>query len=258
MQHAYAEWGQSAQAGLGADLEQRTLREYAPLVKRVVRQLSAQASAVMDREDMEQIGLMGLLEALRRYGEPDEAFGAAPVEEWRQPVEGCPVGGGEGAGFGGGKEIGRIPEGAGKLGVEAAHDGAAGNVRGFRHSVGARRRFGQAARDVIAEPAAANHGREQQPIVEAVHDQNGLAFDLDHPVVDLRSEASVHFQLASEHGAAALEGGEIEIGKDDGLLHLEGPGGDKKDVGGVGFDVRDRLAGKAPGGAFEKARVHCP
>ena len=79
MQHAYAEWGQSAQAGLGADLEQRTLREYAPLVKRVVRQLSAQASAVMDREDMEQIGLMGLLEALRRYGEPDQGFGAFAV-----------------------------------------------------------------------------------------------------------------------------------------------------------------------------------
>jgi len=79
VQHAYAEWGQSAQAGLGADLEQRTLREYAPLVKRVVRQLSAQASAVMDREDMEQIGLMGLLEALRRYGVPDQGFGAFAV-----------------------------------------------------------------------------------------------------------------------------------------------------------------------------------
>ncbi|TXI25673.1 MAG: FliA/WhiG family RNA polymerase sigma factor [Roseateles sp.] len=64
---------------MGADLEQRALREYAPLVKRVVRQLSAQASAVMDREDMEQIGLMGLLEALRRYGEPDQGFGAFAV-----------------------------------------------------------------------------------------------------------------------------------------------------------------------------------
>jgi RNA polymerase sigma factor for flagellar operon FliA len=76
VQHAYAEWGAVATAGLGADLEQRALREYAPLVKRVVRQLSAQASAVMDREDMEQIGLMGLLEALRRYGLPDGGFGA--------------------------------------------------------------------------------------------------------------------------------------------------------------------------------------
>lgn len=76
---AYAELNQAAHAvhaGLGLDFEQRQLRAYAPLVKRIVRQLNAQASAVMDREDMEQIGLMGLLEALRRYGEPDQAFGA--------------------------------------------------------------------------------------------------------------------------------------------------------------------------------------
>jgi RNA polymerase sigma factor FliA len=56
--------------------EQRHLLEHAPLVRRVVRQLSAQAGGAMDREDMMQIGLMGLLEALRRYGEPDERFGA--------------------------------------------------------------------------------------------------------------------------------------------------------------------------------------
>ncbi|MET0518970.1 MAG: FliA/WhiG family RNA polymerase sigma factor [Burkholderiaceae bacterium] len=73
---AYAELKQAARADLGPDFERRQLVQYAPLVKRIVRQLNAQASAVMDREDMEQIGLMGLLEALRRYGEPDEAFGA--------------------------------------------------------------------------------------------------------------------------------------------------------------------------------------
>ena len=44
--------------------EQQRLLEHAPLVKRVVRQLHAQASAVLDREDMEQIGLMGLLGAV--------------------------------------------------------------------------------------------------------------------------------------------------------------------------------------------------
>lgn len=78
-QTAYAEVNQAAQArvsGLGPDFEHRQLRQYAPLVKRIVRQLTAQISVVMDREDMEQIGLMGLLEALRRYGQPDEAFGA--------------------------------------------------------------------------------------------------------------------------------------------------------------------------------------
>lgn len=44
------------------------------LVKRIVNQLSIQASQVLDRDDMEQIGLMGLLEGLRRYGVPDEQF----------------------------------------------------------------------------------------------------------------------------------------------------------------------------------------
>lgn len=55
--------------------EQRWVMQYLPLVKRIVNQLSLQASQVLDREDMEQIGLMGLLEGLRRYGEPDELFG---------------------------------------------------------------------------------------------------------------------------------------------------------------------------------------
>ncbi|MCS0608328.1 FliA/WhiG family RNA polymerase sigma factor [Massilia solisilvae] len=56
--------------------EQRHLLAYAPLVKRIVRQLNAQVSGAMSREDMEQIGLMGLLEALRRYGQPDAGFGS--------------------------------------------------------------------------------------------------------------------------------------------------------------------------------------
>lgn len=56
--------------------EQRWLVTYAPLVKRAVRNLASHANGVLDRDDMEQIGLMGLLEALRRYGEPDEGFGS--------------------------------------------------------------------------------------------------------------------------------------------------------------------------------------
>ncbi|WP_460563802.1 FliA/WhiG family RNA polymerase sigma factor [Hydrogenophaga aquatica] len=59
--------------------EQRHLVAHAPMVKRVVRQLSSQAAGAMDRDDMMQIGLMGLLEALRRYGEPDERFEAYAV-----------------------------------------------------------------------------------------------------------------------------------------------------------------------------------
>lgn len=54
--------------------EQRWMMQYLPLVKRIVRQLSLQANQVLDREDMEQIGMIGLLECLRRYGEPDEVF----------------------------------------------------------------------------------------------------------------------------------------------------------------------------------------
>ncbi|MES2258629.1 MAG: FliA/WhiG family RNA polymerase sigma factor [Pseudomonadota bacterium] len=56
--------------------EQKHLLSYAPLVKRIVRQLNSQIAGAIDRDDMEQIGLMGLLEALRRYGEPDGAFGS--------------------------------------------------------------------------------------------------------------------------------------------------------------------------------------
>lgn len=59
---------------LAPGTEQRWLMTYLPLVKRIVNQLSLQASQAMDREDMEQIGLMGLLECLRRYGVPDEQF----------------------------------------------------------------------------------------------------------------------------------------------------------------------------------------
>jgi len=63
-------------SGMSPREEQRHLVAYAPLVKRIVRQLNSQVSGTMSREDMEQIGLMGLLEALRRYGTPDNGFGS--------------------------------------------------------------------------------------------------------------------------------------------------------------------------------------
>lgn len=50
------------------------IARHASLVKRAVRQLSSQVGAVLEREDMEQVGLLALLEAARRYGEPDEQF----------------------------------------------------------------------------------------------------------------------------------------------------------------------------------------
>ncbi|BAN49933.1 FliA/WhiG family RNA polymerase sigma factor [Metapseudomonas resinovorans] len=66
---------QDALVVLSPAAEQRWMMQYLPLVRRIVGQLSLQANQVLDREDMEQIGLMGLLEGLRRYGEPDEQFG---------------------------------------------------------------------------------------------------------------------------------------------------------------------------------------
>jgi len=66
--------GAAMHAAMSAKDEQRHLVAYAPLVKRIVRQLNSQVSGAMGREDMEQIGLMGLLEALRRYGTPDAGF----------------------------------------------------------------------------------------------------------------------------------------------------------------------------------------
>ena len=73
--YASTEYADAAMhAAMSAKDEQRHLVAYAPLVKRIVRQLNSQVSGAMGREDMEQIGLMGLLEALRRYGTPDAGF----------------------------------------------------------------------------------------------------------------------------------------------------------------------------------------
>lgn len=54
--------------------EQALLMRYLPLVKRAVAHLRSQVLPTFSREDLEQVGLMGLLEALRRYGPPDEGF----------------------------------------------------------------------------------------------------------------------------------------------------------------------------------------
>lgn len=63
-----------ATASISQADEQYVITAYLPLVKSVVRQLSSQAHGVIDANDMAQIGMMGLLEALRRYGRVDEGF----------------------------------------------------------------------------------------------------------------------------------------------------------------------------------------
>lgn len=72
--YAYAEIEDTATKAGDARDEQQHLLAYAPLVKRIARQLASQAGGAIDRDDMEQVGLMGLLEALRRYGAPDDKF----------------------------------------------------------------------------------------------------------------------------------------------------------------------------------------
>jgi RNA polymerase sigma factor for flagellar operon FliA len=74
MQTAYAEVECTVAAPLSAADEQKYLLAYAPLVQRIVAQLSSQLVGTLDRDDMNQIGLLGLLTAIRRYGEPDGKF----------------------------------------------------------------------------------------------------------------------------------------------------------------------------------------
>ena len=66
--------------------EQGYLLQYAPLVKRIVKQLLSQAGGALDRDDMHQIGLVGLLDALRRYWPPDENFSAYAVKRVRGAI----------------------------------------------------------------------------------------------------------------------------------------------------------------------------
>lgn len=66
--------------------EEKYLNAYLPLVKRIVRQLSFQVNSVIGKEDMQQIALMGLLEALRRYGHPDGQFAAYAVHRIRGSI----------------------------------------------------------------------------------------------------------------------------------------------------------------------------
>ncbi len=56
------------------------------LVRKVVRQLAPQCNCIIDRQDMEQTALMGLLNAIRRYGLPDEGFAGYAVHRIRGAI----------------------------------------------------------------------------------------------------------------------------------------------------------------------------
>ncbi|MBL1378840.1 FliA/WhiG family RNA polymerase sigma factor [Zobellella iuensis] len=67
--------------------ESHWLSQYMPLVRRVLGQLKNQAGTVIDADDLAQIGIMGLLEALRRYGgPPDEGFAAFAFKRIRGAI----------------------------------------------------------------------------------------------------------------------------------------------------------------------------
>lgn len=62
-------------------LEQRLLLQHAPLVRRMAYHLAPQVSAVLGRDDLEQIGMLALLGEIRRY-DPD---GDVPLEVMASP-----------------------------------------------------------------------------------------------------------------------------------------------------------------------------
>lgn len=67
--------------------ESSYVRQYLPLVLSVVTHLRSQAGSVVDCDDFKQVGLMGLLEALRKYGrKPDERFGAYAKQRIRGAI----------------------------------------------------------------------------------------------------------------------------------------------------------------------------
>ncbi|WP_439411891.1 FliA/WhiG family RNA polymerase sigma factor [Enterobacter ludwigii] len=71
---------------LTATEEAQYINNWLPLVYKITKQLAYQTSSVMDRDDMEQIALMGLLTALRRYGHPDEQFTAYAAQRIRGAI----------------------------------------------------------------------------------------------------------------------------------------------------------------------------
>ncbi|WP_413112648.1 FliA/WhiG family RNA polymerase sigma factor [Thaumasiovibrio sp. DFM-14] len=66
----YSQWQQQPTAVN----EEAIIRKHLGMVKRIVNQLRPHVCGSMGLDDMEQIGLMGLLEAIRRYGDMDDNF----------------------------------------------------------------------------------------------------------------------------------------------------------------------------------------
>lgn len=84
--------GEVASENAGPKTSQRAtesdyIRQYMPLVLSVVSHLRSQAGSVVDCDDFKQIGLLGLLEAMRKYGRtPDEKFGVYAKQRVRGAI----------------------------------------------------------------------------------------------------------------------------------------------------------------------------
>ncbi|EPF6161473.1 TPA: FliA/WhiG family RNA polymerase sigma factor [Citrobacter sedlakii] len=85
-QDAYESEEFSAAPVLTPQQESHYIQTWLPLVRKIVRQLAPQCSCVIDREDMEQTALMGLLNAIRRYGVPDEGFAGYAAQRIRGAI----------------------------------------------------------------------------------------------------------------------------------------------------------------------------
>lgn len=66
--------------------EQAHVLRLMPLIARIVRSLAPQTSVAMAQEDMTQIALIAALDAIRRYGPPDERFTAYAATRIRGAV----------------------------------------------------------------------------------------------------------------------------------------------------------------------------
>ncbi|TCC00092.1 FliA/WhiG family RNA polymerase sigma factor [Kosakonia quasisacchari] len=66
--------------------EARYIRDYLPLVHKVMKQFTWQTSSVMDKDDMCQVALTGLLFSLRRYGQPDAKFAGYAAQRIRGAI----------------------------------------------------------------------------------------------------------------------------------------------------------------------------
>ncbi|CBG87109.1 FliA/WhiG family RNA polymerase sigma factor [Citrobacter rodentium] len=86
LQDAYESEEFSATPVLTPQQESHYLQAYLPLVRKVVRQLAPQCTCVIDRQDMEQTALLGLLNAIRRYGMPDEGFAGYAIHRIRGAI----------------------------------------------------------------------------------------------------------------------------------------------------------------------------